>query len=90
MLGSHWTPPPSSIAAHTEISHAWHRIEKNEDGTFTVHLDHNGKASIIKAGVVMFGTGRKPNSRGIGLEVSPPPPPPPTHYTCRRFISRPV
>lgn len=45
------------------------RIEKNEDGTFTVHLDSKGKASSVKVGVVMFGTGRKPNSREIGLEV---------------------
>ena len=45
------------------------RIEKNDNGTYTVHLDSKGKTTPVTAGVVMFGTGRKPNSRDIGLEV---------------------
>lgn len=43
---------------------------KNEDGTLTVTLKHKGEESTVQAAVVMFGTGRKPNSRNIGLEVS--------------------
>lgn len=49
-----------------------YRIEKNEEGSFTVHLDHKGETKTIRAGLVMFGTGRKPNSRDIGLEVRIP------------------
>lgn len=45
------------------------RIEKNEDGSFTVHYKSGEEESSIKTGLVMFGTGRKPNTRGIGLEV---------------------
>ena len=46
-----------------------HRIEKEEDGTFTVSYKDKIGQSSIKAGVVMFGTGRKPNTHNIGLEV---------------------
>lgn len=45
------------------------RIEKNEDGSFTVYYKSGEEESSIKTGMVMFGTGRKPNTRGIGLEV---------------------
>ncbi|CAL8470802.1 g10344 [Coccomyxa elongata] len=44
------------------------KIEKNEDGSFTVHYKSGEEESSIKTGLVMFGTGRKPNTRGIGLE----------------------
>ena len=47
-----------------------YRIEKEDDGTFTVFYKNQDGESSIKAGVVMFGTGRKPNTRNIGLEVS--------------------
>lgn len=45
------------------------RIEKNADGTFTVSYKSGDKEDSVQAGLVMFGTGRKPNTRGIGLEV---------------------
>ena len=48
---------------------AGHRIEKGEDGLYTVHYEKGGKAGSCRAGVVMFGTGRNPNTREIGLEV---------------------
>ena len=38
---------------------------------FTVHYKSGGGESSVRAGKVMFGTGRKPNTRGIGLEVGP-------------------
>lgn len=45
------------------------RIEKGEDGLYTVHYDKDGKEGSCRVGVVMFGTGRNPNTREIGLEV---------------------
>lgn len=49
------------------------RIEKNEDGTLTVHYNgKDGKEQSIVAGIVMFGTGRKPNTSGVGADVSAP------------------
>jgi len=48
------------------------RIEKGEDGLYTVHYEEEGgKAGSCRAGVVMFGTGRHPNTRDIGLEACP-------------------
>ena len=52
---------------HREV--AGHRVEKGEDGLYTVHYEQGGKAGSCRAGVVMFGTGRDPNTREIGLEV---------------------
>ena len=38
---------------------------------FTVHYKSKDKEErSVRVGKVMFGTGRKPNTRGIGLEVS--------------------
>ena len=45
------------------------RISKDDDGMFTVHYESKEGASTVRAGKVMFGTGRKPNTKGIGLEV---------------------
>ena len=46
------------------------RIEKNKDGKFTFHYKGEGKdEGSIEAGTVMFGTGRAPNTKNIGLEV---------------------
>lgn len=54
---------------HTEASPT--KIEKNEDGTFTVHYkSKDGSESSLVAGLVMFGTGRKPHTKGIGLEAA--------------------
>ena len=51
------------------------RIEKGEDGKFTLHYQGEGKSEgSIVAGKVMFGTGRAPNTKEIGLEVSGPRP----------------
>ena len=36
----------------------------------TSHLKGKDGESTVKAGLVMFGTGRHPNSKGIGLEAS--------------------
>ena len=47
-----------------------YRIEKEDDGTFTVFYKNKSGESSVKAGIVMFGTGRKPNTHNIGLEVS--------------------
>lgn len=58
------------------------RIEKNDDGTLTVHYEEkSGKKGTIQAGVVMFGTGRKPNTGKLNVEVHPWPggPPPSNH-----------
>lgn len=41
------------------------RIEKNEDGTLCVHIK-NGDP--IACDVVLFATGRQPNTKGLGLE----------------------
>lgn len=46
------------------------RITKDEDGQYTVHYKSEDKESTVRVGLVMFGTGRKPNTRNIGLEVS--------------------
>lgn len=55
------------INLHPETSPT--KIEKNEDGSFTVYLKHKEGTSTVRAAIVMFGTGRKPNSREIGLEA---------------------
>jgi pyruvate/2-oxoglutarate dehydrogenase complex dihydrolipoamide dehydrogenase (E3) component len=48
------------------------RIEKNEDGTLTVHYKgKDGQEHSLVAGIVMFGTGRKPNTNRLGIEVRP-------------------
>ena len=46
------------------------RIEKNSDGTLTVHYKtkDGGEHSLV-AGLVMFGTGRKPHTKNMGIEV---------------------
>eukprot|EP00887_Chlorella_sp_A99_P002348 scaffold10.g2348.t1 len=55
------------IALHPE-SHPT-RIEPAEGGLFTLHYtDRAGQEQSITAGKVMMATGRRPNSRGIGLE----------------------
>ena len=46
-----------------------HRIEKEADGTFKVYYKNSDGESSVKAGIVMFGTGRSPNTKNIGLEV---------------------
>ena len=46
------------------------RVEKNKDGTYTVYyLTKGAKEQSLRAAKVMFGTGRKPNTHGLGLEV---------------------
>ena len=45
------------------------RITKDDDGLYTVHYEEGSKAGSCRAGVVMFGTGRNPNTHDIGLEV---------------------
>ena len=45
------------------------KIERNNDGTLSLFVtDKHGATSEIRAGKVMFATGRKPNTKGIGLE----------------------
>ena len=46
------------------------RIEKEADGTYKVYYKNKDGESFVKAGIVMFGTGRSPNTKNIGLEVS--------------------
>ena len=48
------------------------RIEKEADGTFKVYYKNKDGESSVKAGIVMFGTGRSPNTKNIGLEVRHP------------------
>lgn len=49
------------------------RIEKNEDGTLTVHYKgKDGEEKSLVAGLVMFGTGRKPNTNRLNIEVRSP------------------
>jgi hypothetical protein len=38
---------------------------------YTVHYKSKEGEASVRVGKVMFGTGRKPNTRGIGLEVGP-------------------
>ena len=45
------------------------RIEPLSDGSYALHYrTMSGDVETIVAGTVMFATGRKPNSKGIGLE----------------------
>jgi hypothetical protein len=46
-----------------------HRITKDTDGMYSVHYESEAGESCVRVGLVMFGTGRKPNTRNIGLEV---------------------
>ena len=41
------------------------RIEKNDDGCFTVHMANHDPVTVD---LVMFATGRIPNTRGLGLD----------------------
>ncbi|KAK9829865.1 hypothetical protein WJX72_008342 [[Myrmecia] bisecta] len=45
------------------------KIEKNADSSYTVHYEQGGKEGSMQAGLVMFGTGRAPNTKGLGLEA---------------------
>ena len=65
-------PCEEQVASHDVHSGLLCRIEKGEDGLYTVHYEEEGgKAGSCRAGVVMFGTGRHPNTRDIGLEACP-------------------
>lgn len=45
------------------------RIELSADGSYVLHFtDKEGKEQSLKAGKIMMATGRKPSTRGIGLE----------------------
>jgi glutathione reductase (NADPH) len=44
---------------------AFERIEKQQDGSLLVHC---GRGEPLAVDVLMFATGRRPNTRGIGLE----------------------
>lgn len=54
------------VAMHPEASPT--KIEKNGDGTYTIHFVEHGAPASLKAGLVMFGTGRAPNTAGLGLD----------------------
>jgi len=57
------------VHLHLETSPT--KIEKNSDGTLTVHYEEkNGKKGSIDAGLVMFGTGRKPNTDKLNVEAA--------------------
>lgn len=46
-------------------------IERGPDGTYTLkYKDKHGVEKSLNAGKIMFATGRKPSTKGIGLEVS--------------------
>ena len=46
------------------------RLEQQQDGSVLVHYSNpEGNIKTIKAGLVMFGTGRKPSVDNMGLEV---------------------
>jgi hypothetical protein len=64
--------PHVCVCCCCDIAHAaMCRIEKNEDGTLTVHYKgKDGQEHSLVAGIVMFGTGRKPNTNRLGIEVS--------------------
>ena len=46
------------------------RIEKQADGTLTLHLKSKSGETTVLEGLdqVLMATGRKPNTRGLGLE----------------------
>ncbi|GAB4821380.1 hypothetical protein N2152v2_008426 [Parachlorella kessleri] len=45
------------------------KVEKQHDGTYTLHYtDKAGQPNTVTTGRVMMATGRKPNTRGLGLE----------------------
>lgn len=47
------------------------KIEKNDDDTLTVHYEQlDGKKGSIIAGIVMFGTGRRPNTDKLNCEAA--------------------
>lgn len=66
----------SSFRVHSQIPTRFLscRIQKNEDGTLTVHyMGKDGVEKSLVAGIVMFGTGRKPNTNRLGVDVRPSP-----------------
>ena len=54
------------VAMHAEASPT--KIDKNDDGSYTVSFVEGGVPASLKAGLVMFGTGRAPNTAGLGLD----------------------
>ena len=46
---------------------AFQGIDKGEDGCLTVHMSNHEPVTVD---LVMFATGRKPNTRGLGLETA--------------------
>ena len=53
--------------------HGCCRLEKQQDGTILFfYSGPDGSVKSIKAGLVFFGTGRKPSVDNMGLEVCAP------------------
>ena len=46
------------------------RIEKKGDKQFVVHYKTGGEERSLECGMVLFGTGRKPNTDRLNLQVS--------------------
>ena len=68
-LDESWFLPYKPCKERQQASGGACRITKDDDGMFTVHYKSKEGESTVRAGKVMFGTGRKPNTKGIGLEV---------------------
>ena len=47
------------------------RIEKVGDKQLVVHYEKDGEKMTMDAGLVLFGTGRKPNTDRLNLDVRP-------------------
>ncbi len=45
------------------------RIEKVGDKQFVVHYEKDGEKLTMECGMVLFGTGRKPNTDRLNLDV---------------------
>ena len=47
------------------------RIEKVGDKQYIVHYEKDGEKLTMECGLVLFGTGRKPNTDRLNLDVRP-------------------
>ena len=60
----------SWLRCHVDGNAAMCRMEKLEDGSFEVFYKNTDGESSVRAGIVMFGPGRSPNTKDVGVEVS--------------------
>ena len=69
-----YTHAASAVASHPlpQAARQWlARIKKVGEKQFVVHYEKDGEKLTMECGMVLFGTGRKPNTDRLNLDVRP-------------------